>query len=71
MKYIAIFQEQNDEFTKEFETEAEAVNHLKKEYEHLSEYDKNRYKAVYVLKSINPDEYAVNHYDGDIVYKIK
>ena len=38
---------------------------------HLTKCDQKRRTAFYVLGSVNPDEDAPDHYDGDIVKRWK
>lgn len=67
MKYILIDIVNGDMFNKEFDSEDEALKAAGSEWNHLSEYDKNRRDAFYVLESANPDEDAENHFDGWVV----
>jgi len=70
MRFILIDQILNgDMFNKEFETKEEAVKKASSEWESLSDSDKKRRESFYVIESINPDEEAEDHFDGDIVWE--
>lgn len=71
MKHIVMDYRDGELFTEEFETEAEAIEAAEAEWNHLSESDKKHRESFTVLKSINPDEEAENHLDGDIVRRWK
>ena len=72
MKYIIMDQIMNgDLFTEEFNTAEEALEAGEAEWEHLSRVDKNGRTSFFVLESMNPDEDAENHLDGDIVRRWK
>lgn len=71
MKYIVIDCKNGDEFTEEFETKEEAINYADANWNGLSDYDKKQRDNYFVLESVNPDEEAENHFDGDIVKAYK
>ena len=72
MKYALIdWVKGDDAFTKEFKTAEKAVESASYDWEHLSEYDKNRRSDFYVLESANPDEDAEDHFDGNEVRRWK
>lgn len=71
MKYIVMDYRDRELFTEEFETEAEAIEAAEAEWNHLSEHDKSRRESFIVLESINPDEDAENHLDGDVIKRWK
>ena len=72
MKYVLIDQIKNSDcFTSEFETKEEAIKGGELAFQYLSEQDKAHRAEFYILKSINPDEDAENHFDGDIVKRWK
>lgn len=71
MKYIIMDEKNGDLFNREYETEKEAVEQAEKEWNSLSEHDKKQRTAYYVLESINPDEEAENHFDGNVVKVFK
>ena len=68
MRYLVIDETKGmDTFVKEFETKEEAIHSADAEFERLTAYDKKQRSAFYVLKSVNPDEEADDHFDGDII----
>jgi len=70
MRFILIDQILNgDMFNKEFATEEEAVLKAKSEWETFSDSDKERRESFYVIESVNPNEKAEDHFDGDIVWE--
>lgn len=74
MKYISVDDVVNrygqalESFSHEFYTLEKAKSDANNNWTHLSEYEKTNRK-VYALESVNPDEDAEDHYDGDIVYR--
>lgn len=71
MKYIIMDFKDGDFFTDEFNGKEEALQEAKEQWEQLTEHDQQHRKAFYVLESINPDEDAPDHYDGQIVKRWK
>lgn len=71
MNYIIIESRGNDEFTKEFKTELEALTQAEIDWKTMCDNDKKTCKEFYVLESANPDKYAENHYDGNIINRWK
>lgn len=71
MKYLLIEEATNDSFVQEFNTEIEALTQGEIDWQRMTDGDKKSRKAFYVLESINPDEEAENHYDGNILKKWK
>ena len=71
MKYIVIDTRKNDEFTKEFEKADEAVAWAEYEWDRMTEHDKKDCAAYYVLESVNPDEDAEDHFDGNPIKTFK
>lgn len=71
MKYIIMDFKDGDFFTDEFDTKEEALQEAKEQWEQLTEHDQQRRTAFYVLESINLDEEAPDHYDGEIVKRWK
>lgn len=67
MKYIIITGCKGSEWTEEHETKEQAIKAADKEYNHMNECDKKNTSYMYILESVNPDEDAPNHFDGDIV----
>lgn len=72
MKFIVIDDRKIDMFTKEFDDLNEAIKECEYQWNHMTNSEKqNDCNSMFVIKSINPDEDAENHYDGDFVYVIK
>lgn len=71
MKYIIMDYVDGDCFTDEFESKEEALQEAEGQWEHLTRYDQKHRTEFYVLESVNPDEEAPDHYDGDIVKRWK
>lgn len=70
MKYIVRDIPKNgigDEFDKEFDVLEDAVEEAKNQWDHLT-YAEQKKRTVYVLESVNPDEDAENHFDGNYVW---
>ena len=68
MRYIVFDERKNGElFTEEFEDRDEAIKTAEYDWDRRTEYDKKRTEAYYVLESVNPDEDADNHFNGNIV----
>lgn len=68
MKYVVIDQTKTDWFTSEYATKEEAIQACKDDFGRLTTTDRNKRVAFYVLESVNPDEDADNHLDGDVIY---
>ena len=71
MKYIIIDERKNDFLTEEFESKDEAIKTAKSDWDRRTAYDKKNTKAYYVLESVNPDEDADDHYDGNPILTLK
>lgn len=71
MKFIIIDDCGTDIFTEEFADKDKAVNQAKVEWDRLSDYDKGKRTAFYVLESVNPNEDAEDHLDGDPILTLK
>lgn len=71
MKYIVMDFKNGDLFADEFEDKEEAVQEAERQWEQLTSYEQKHRTAFYVLESVNPDEDAPNHYDGNIVKRWK
>lgn len=71
MKYIIMHEKNGDVFTDEFETKSEALKTAAIQWNCLSYSDKKHSHAFYIIESVNPDENAENHYDGDYVFIFK
>lgn len=69
MEYVLIDEIRNgDIFTNEFDDKDEAIKYARDEWSRMSDHDKARRGSYYVLESINPDEEAVDHLDGNPVW---
>jgi len=71
MKYIVMDERDGDLFTSEFNTAEDAIRKADLEWTHLTEKEKRNRSAFYILASVNPDEDAMDHYDGDLVKDYK
>lgn len=71
MKYIIIDERKNDFFTEEFEDRDEAINTAEYDWDRRTEYDKKHTDRFYVLESVNPDEDADDHFDGNPILVLK
>lgn len=67
MLYLVISGKMGSEWIDEYETKKAAIDAANYEYNHMCKGDKESTDYMYILKSVNPDEDAPNHYDGDIV----
>ena len=72
MRYIVFDERKNGElFTEEFEDRDEAIKTAEYDWDRRTEYDKKRTDRFYVLESINPDEDADDHFDGNPIFTLK
>lgn len=71
MRYIVIDERKNDFFTEEFESKDEAIKTAKSDWNRRTEHDKKRTERFYVLESVNPDEDADDHFDGNPIFTLK
>ena len=71
MKYLVIDQRKYDEFVEEFDKKEEAIAFADDEWGRMAKADKDSTVAYYVLESVNEDEEAEDHFDGDIVKEYK
>lgn len=69
MKYIVIDQTKTDWFTTEFDNKEDAIKEADYQFSKLTKNDLKRREDFYVLESVNPDEDADNHFDGDVIKK--
>lgn len=60
-----------DFFPDEFNEKEKAIKAAEYAWDHLTENEQKKCSAFYVLESVNPDEEAMDHYDGDYILKIK
>jgi len=68
MKYIIIHSKDGDDFTKEYDDKAQSIEQAMFDWSCLTEHDKKHTTAFYVLEIVNPDEGAINHFDGNVVW---
>lgn len=71
MKYLVIEETETDCFVEEYATRQEAVMEADDRWRKMTYYDKKRAKSFYVLESVNPDEDAPDHLDGDPIKEYK
>ena len=72
MRYIVIDErESGDFFTEEFNDKDEAINSAKYDWNRRTEHDKKHTERFYVLESVNPDEDADDHFDGNPIFTLK
>ena len=71
MKYLVIDERKYDTFAEEFDTKEEATAFADDEWKKLVKADKDSTVAYYILESVNEDEEADDHFDGDIVKEYK
>lgn len=72
MRYVLMDVRKNDEiFVEEFDDLDAAIAKGQKDWDSLTEKEKKNVESFYVLESVNPDETADNHYDGDPVKEWK
>ena len=67
MKYIVMDEVRGNIFTEEYDNLEEAIREADRTFYHMTTYDRKRRSGLYVLESVNPDEDADNHFDGNIV----
>lgn len=56
-----------DIYTEEYTNREEALKDAESQWNRLTENDKKRREAFYLIKSANPDEEAEDHLDGDVI----
>lgn len=67
MKYIVLDQRAHEGFTKEFDSKEAAIAECRNQWNCLTAADKKDVEFFGVIESVNPDEEAENHMDGDVV----
>lgn len=67
MKYVYVIESRGDIFTREFENAESAVKFGEADWNHMTEREKKMCEYAHVLESVNPDEEAPDHFDGDFV----
>lgn len=65
--YVLVDYVRGDMFTNKFETESEAIAQADWEWNRLSDSDKAKRDAFYVLESSYEDEDSIAHLDGNVV----
>ena len=70
MRYVFVIGNDNVENSIESDDKDMLIQSCKHEWAHLSYYDRKRQHA-YVLESVNPDEDAMDHMDGTIIFDAK
>lgn len=68
MKYIVIDRVKYDEFVREFDSKEDAIKWAKGDWDYMCAADKKCRDEYYVLESVNPDEEAEDHFDGNVVW---
>lgn len=71
MKYVVMQERRKgdtDIFTEEFSSKEEAIKAAKNQWDYLT-YREKKQNRVYILESVNPDEEAENHFDGNTIYE--
>ena len=72
MRYVLMDVRKNDEiWSEEFDDLDAAIAKGQKDFDSLTRSEKNNVKLFCVIESVNSDETADNHYDGDIVREWK
>jgi hypothetical protein len=72
MRYIIIDERKNGQlFAEEVEHKDNAINSAKYDWNRRTEHDKKRTDRFYVLESVNPDEDADDHFDGNPILTLK
>ena len=68
MKYLVVDElKRMDTFIDEYNNKEEAIQAAKRDFDMLVDTDKKERMNFFVLESVNPDEEAENHWDGDII----
>lgn len=68
MKYVLVDDRGTDIFTEEFNDRETAIKTAKLDWSRMSDYDKKNCYSFQVIESVNPDEEAVDHLDGDPIW---
>lgn len=72
MRYVLMDVRKNDEiWSEEFDDLDAAIAKGQKDFDSLTEKEKKNVESFYILESVNPDETADNHYDGNIIREWK
>lgn len=72
MRYVIIDEPSGtntgDIYTQEYSNKAEAIKQAVYDWEHLTPRERAK-RYICVIESVNPDETAIDHLDGDLIYK--
>lgn len=71
MKYLVIDDSENVIDVTEFENAKEAISYADHIWDCMLDDDKKSCKRFYILESVNPDEDAEDHFDGNIIKTYK
>lgn len=72
MRYVLMDVRKNAEiWSEEFDDLDAAIAKGQNDFDSLTDKEKKNVESFYVLESVNPDETADNHYDGDPVKEWK
>lgn len=71
MMYIVMDYKDEELFTEEFDSAEEAIIAAEYGWNHLTDKEKQKRESYFVLESVNPDEEAEDHLDGNIVRRWK
>lgn len=67
MRYVLIDEKRGNMYAQEFENKAVGIDAGDKLWHIMEKADQDNSDAFYLLESVNPDEDAADHFDGDIV----
>lgn len=68
MKYVVVDIKDGDIFSTEMENASEAIKEAKRQWGYLTNRERKN-RTFYVLESVNPDEDAEDHFDGNVIWK--
>ena len=73
MKYVIVDERDNGQgFYEEYDSREKAIQEADKEWNRYTTAEEKRHTtAFYILESVNPDEDAPNHFDGNDVKRYK
>ena len=71
MKYLVIDYSEGVMDVREFDNENEAISYADHIWDCKWDDDKKSCKRFYILESVNPDEDAEDHFDGNIIKTYK
>lgn len=67
MKYILIDEVNGDQYTSESNDFEALAKKAEREWSYLTDAEKENRSAFFIIESINPDEEAENHFDGNVL----